>query len=419
LAATDIPPTRHCGGKFGSLEHGPVSNFKSFAVNTLVVLVATVAGLGAIEAGVRLLDLAPVTGPSPTGGLKAILAFDEVLELRYRPNSTTRIASPYGEYDLTYRIGPDGLRDRPLLPKAPTERRVLLLGNSFVEGWGVEEADSFARVAEDGVNGKLSSAGSPAHLRVVNGGISAYGAAQSYLLAKRLWPIVEPDAVVLVLIGTMINADQKFLGHASLDPAGVATGLDADAFLSQGAPASAVESKPLANLFNSAAAHSALIRLVAQRVANRDAIEQIHPGDPETDMLAAYRAGPDQLRGMVKSTLHHAAALADLARQKGKPFLIVHLPMAIQVSTDEWSQGRKAYKLEDRVYDAGETAAVREFCDQNKIACVFADDVIKEAERTEHGRLYFKYDFHFTPLGNRLIGTWLAARLQNLMDSRL
>lgn len=71
--------------------------------------------LGVVEIGVRVLGLAPPPTPPGRGGeLRSVLEFDPVLETRYRPEATTTVRSPRGEFEIEYRFNELGLRDRPL-----------------------------------------------------------------------------------------------------------------------------------------------------------------------------------------------------------------------------------------------------------------------------------------------------------------
>src|SRR5262249_27756849 len=152
---------------------------------------------------------------------KAILQFDPVLETRYIPHTQTRIVSPYGEFDISYSINNLGLRDRDLAGKPDDEFRILVTGNSFVEGWGVNEADGFVRVAER-MTAAHDGFGASKHARFINAGIAGYGAAQSYLHAQAIWDAVDPEIIILVLVGTMVHADYRFLKQARLDANGLA-----------------------------------------------------------------------------------------------------------------------------------------------------------------------------------------------------
>lgn len=53
----------------------------------------------------------------------------------HEPHSAFRHISP--DYTLTYQANAHGMRDRERTLKAPGQKRVVVLGDSFIEGWGV------------------------------------------------------------------------------------------------------------------------------------------------------------------------------------------------------------------------------------------------------------------------------------------
>ena len=89
-----------------------------------------------------------------------------------------------------------GLRDTEL--GDDPRPRILVLGDSFVWGYGVQAADRFTEVLQKEL---------PAS-RVVNAGVSGYGTDQEYLLMNRLWGLVRP-AVVLLIVCTHNDRDDN------------------------------------------------------------------------------------------------------------------------------------------------------------------------------------------------------------------
>lgn len=106
----------------------------------------------------------------------------------HAPHSTYRHVSP--DYALTYRANALGMRDRERNKTAGGKPRVVLLGDSFMEGWGVS--------TEDRLSDRLERATGFEHLNFGTSG--SFGPTQEYLLYRTMASTFEHDAVILALL---------------------------------------------------------------------------------------------------------------------------------------------------------------------------------------------------------------------------
>ncbi|MDF1848251.1 MAG: SGNH/GDSL hydrolase family protein [Parvibaculaceae bacterium] len=378
-----------------------------------ITCISLLGGFALLEGTVRALGLAPQHQEPGAVGLAKITRFDGVLETVYEPNSSTQITSPYGEFDLVYTIDGSGFRmTRPgsaeghLVHTQKAQHRMLFLGNSFVEGWGLADDQTFTEELQRlGEARRVDSS-------VSNAGISGYGTAQSYLLAKQLLRTSDADLVVFFFVPSMVHADAKFIPRASLDEDRLVTGLDIDVFLNQSGPGKGSEpwfNQPWAK---NAERYSAAFRLLFTRLRVAHATEAIATGDPTSDLFAAVRPSVD-INTVMEPSLRHIAALAELVTKGGKKFALVHLPLPNQISPIEWDLGRVPYRFEEPVSSSPDADAVRTLCEENGLTCWFAHQILQEAAASieTDARIYYRYDFHLNPDGAQILAGWLDARL--------
>jgi hypothetical protein len=114
----------------------------------------------------------------------------------------------FGKLVFESRYGAQGLRERDYGPKPAGVCRVLLLGDSFTYGDGLEWDQTYGMVLENLLN---EAAGGP-RFEVVNAGVPGYGTTQELSLLREIGFALEPDIVLLqILITNDISDDLVFL----------------------------------------------------------------------------------------------------------------------------------------------------------------------------------------------------------------
>ncbi|MFT7677152.1 MAG: hypothetical protein ACI8QC_001129 [Planctomycetota bacterium] len=88
-----------------------------------------------------------------------------------------------------------GLRGAEIGPKQPTEKRLLVLGDSVAFGWGVEEQALFGSLLAERLSAQTGSTWTP-----INAGVCSYNSIQERLYLEHRGLALEPDLVVLVYI---------------------------------------------------------------------------------------------------------------------------------------------------------------------------------------------------------------------------
>jgi hypothetical protein len=189
-----------------------------FMGTLLLAVVSTLAALTVAELGVRALGLAP--------GVKAIWISDE-------SHAYKRSSNPIMGFELkaNYRNdNPDFIQSYPStnshgqrdversLEKPPGVRRILLLGDSVVEGIGIRDLD-------DTISRQLEGLYPDGRTEVLNFGVSSYCTKAEVALLEEKGLEFRPDVVVLIFVRRHRRAPRR--GKAPLRPLG-SLSLDVD-----------------------------------------------------------------------------------------------------------------------------------------------------------------------------------------------
>ncbi|MEK7878609.1 MAG: hypothetical protein AAB285_02010, partial [candidate division NC10 bacterium] len=99
--------------------------------------------------------------------------------------------------------------------------------------------------------------------------------------------------------------------------------------------------------------------------------------------------------------------IRDLLAERGIPFVVGIYPYGMLVGPDQWGQGRVYWGFEKgRTYDASRLLALfKRFSDEEDIPLVNTFDSFKAAAKSE--RLFYDWDGHFTPAGQRVVANHL------------
>ena len=203
----------------------------------------TVAGslvltFGALEIGLRLLGIdgrplpprqvevsydgqwQPI-GEWGTSSLKRVSPYPEVMMGEYIPNITFRFVytdrgglfsrERWKKRAVMNRINSHGLRGREIAAAAPPGTvRLLMVGDSFTYGEGVEDDEAFSRKLEEILNGTLTKERGGLRYETINAGVSGYNTHDEYVYLKNRWIDFNPDMVVIVFYLNDAYDDSKF-----------------------------------------------------------------------------------------------------------------------------------------------------------------------------------------------------------------
>jgi hypothetical protein len=420
---------------------------RSLLLGLTLALLSLAVALLLLEMLTRALGLAAPA--EPTGNFWRT---DPQTGWSLQPGATGRWFNPPYEYDIDITINSQGLRDveRASYDKPPDTFRILLLGDSYVEGLRVPLEKTFGKVLEAELN---AAAPDGRRYQVINAGVSGWGTDQQLLWLRSEGATYRPDLVLLsffpgndfqniseALEVANIGRVQKPFFHRSEDgrlalryqPFDPATAPQPEASTAPAQPGNGAVER-LAGLRAWLAGHSALYRFTANVIdeaAPAMAMSLARWGlidAPQTTASAAR--GSDYVPvayGIYQQPLEaewtEAVALAgdlvqamqDDAAGMGSRLAVVSVPAPEQVYPERWQRIMQRYRaMQTDQWDLEQPSrAARQAAEQAGVPFLDLLPIFRQAA-AESEPLHLRVDGHWTPAGERLAGEATAEFLRS------
>lgn len=321
------------------------------------------------------------------------------------PNSVCR--SRYPEWDVEFRVNNLGFRGRDVaIQKPPDVYRMLLVGDSFIEGESVDEKKTAAVLAEQELAYETGK-----KIEIVNMGVMSYAPEIYYRAIKDKGLPLDPDLVIVNVDMSDFQNDYAYAKDVDKDG-------DFRNILFQqqmGQPHVALPSVGSEVKFW-LRSNSALYQAVADRI--KQLIRKIKK-IPEPTVFLTNDLGSDPhyiTRSEENATNPQAwkeisanlIKIRDLLKQEKIPLIVTIYPYGHQAGKNEWSKGRVRNGFElGRIYPATAAGLLVEFGNRNGIRVVNFVPDFKKAAGAEAGFLYYPQDGHFTEKGHRVMANKL------------
>lgn len=185
------------------------AGWKATIGSTLLAMLGLTGAVFVLEMGSRVLQ--PVSIP-----VASLTTYHREALWTLGPNASgdmtygvNALGEPVELAPFSVTISGKGLRDREIGRKQPGEFRVLLLGDSFTFGWGLEVEQTIGRQLEE----MLMASNSTRRFTVINAGVEGYGPWQERIRLREIGFALEPDIVILQLYpGNDINNSLNKIG---------------------------------------------------------------------------------------------------------------------------------------------------------------------------------------------------------------
>ena len=348
----------------------------------LLFLAIAAAQFALFEAGLRIWGHSEAA-PS----FQALFMPDPAIGYRLRPGARTRFVT--AEFDTEIAINDQGVReDTHIGPKAPNEKRIVVLGDSLVLSVQVESRQTFSELLE----ARLNAGGGPTRYRVINAGVQGYGPVEELLFFRHVARAFEPDLVIATM----------FVGNDAEEAVGSAPKLRGPR------PAADALSETTVTGLRRLVRRSMVLQLVRLRVvAVTDRLSNwISPPEPP---LQSYAEKPAPRIGQGLTIMRECVqAIVTEAAAAGAKTMIMLMPARFQV--DDADYGR----LKEAVAGTGgnlvRDAATTRFDEALSVIPVPRFDALPPLRAAMPGPdVFFQQTVHLTPRGHEIVAAALEA----------
>jgi lysophospholipase L1-like esterase len=338
---------------------------------------------------------------------------DPILHHSLKPSTTMKRVQ--SEFQKVYRINSQGLRDEEIrVPKPPHVFRILMLGDSFTFGVGVELHDTFTKQLE----ALLNQPGSQGRYEVINGGCSSYSPILEYLFLVRKGLALAPDLVILNYDLSDVQDDYKYSQLADFDQDGRPLRvhpINVQWYYREEHKRfrSALPFLERSALYQGLREAYVLWRNQRDAAVMYDAAQAI-AGNIEFDRDLPMREHGEWQPYFAHST-RYIAMIAALLHAHGIGFMVTTYPYGVLVNAREWRIGRQLRGFDQRVYTTRLFDSMAASCQASNIPYL---NTLPDFLRATTFPLFYPYDGHFTPSGHTVMAQALARflREQHLLD---
>jgi lysophospholipase L1-like esterase len=292
-------------------------NSRGILINLSLILISTLFALILSEIALRLMGFNPLyVSPERDRFWK----YDSLLGWAHEPGQEGIFETP--QFRTVARINENGLRDREhSYERQNDNERILVLGDSFAWGYGVEESERFSQLLEKSLD-----------VEAINAGVSGYSTDQELLWYRNEGIKYETELVVLVLAGNDVgDNDRQLVSTIYYKPKFV---IEEGQLVPIGYPVP--KTSPQGKFIYSLSQRSALSYFLVQRYF--DALSLYSKMKVDSDPSNSPVSGANVEREPFKLTIALIDEMRNIAESRNAKFVIV--------TTDRWwnSPARETYK---------------------------------------------------------------------------
>jgi hypothetical protein len=413
------PVSRICGGQtsFSSPKtlSRPTDGFKhltrSYLVNGFIFILSSVFSVALAEISLGYFY------PQPVSHQRLFCQYDPVLGWKHIPGATGRYRT--AEYQTTEHFNSKGIRGPEVAyDKGENEYRVLILGDSFAEGYSVTFDRLFSQVLKRRLNGQ-SKKKVPAY-EVINAGTGGWSTDQELLFFQGEGKKYRPDLTILFFYENDVwdNTQTRYwrgykplfkLAGEDLVLTHVPVPLPAAALKQTQTKAPFVARTRLAALFRRAVQNPRL----SGRFSGRTGMAKTQRPDDEFRIFKK-NLDPDY-RNAWKLTERILIELKKETDTIGSRFLVFLVPDRSAIEPRVWKRALAQYGLDASEWDSTQVGnELKAICDRNRIDYLDPTNrFIDERRRNGQKEAYFPGDRHWNAVGHAIVANVLFDAILN------
>ena len=387
----------------------PAEHLKQFTGRLFIKGTLLVASLGIASGLAELALRVSHYGEANRTPLQKLMEYDPLLGWRHKRNISGEMVSD--EFRINVQYNAEGWRGpRRSFNKPPNVFRIVVLGDSFVDGYTIPAQDRFTEVLEANLRPQAD---------VINLGIAGYSTDQELLLLDQEGWKFEPDLVVLAFYYNDIwgNGSRHFSETTktqkpvfSLDTAGNLS----------------LSNVPVPHPTRSLQDRFRLYDLVRTTVKGNRLLHAaaVKAGLADNTLPNDSRPAPTGAAGGAEEfAVYHSTETPELARewsitqallrkmkqgaeQHGARLMVLYVPTRIEMSPAEWSSAHLPQDYDHSVV----VQRLVKICEAEGILYLDPSDRFTEVG-TNH--LYYTRDPHWNAAGHHLVGETLAEYIRH------
>ncbi len=328
----------------------------------------------------------------------------------YKHKNFSKAENGYGSPTPKIEINNIGLRDKIFLPREH-RRNILMLGDSFTFGTGVDQGETYTERLEK----KINIAMPHSEWNIWNGGHVGYSIGNYYVLLKKLAPVLKPDLVVVnIFVGNDITelrrknwiygprenlikvVDQKVFANA------------------ENQLESRTEKKPLSYFL-----HFVLekIEILKYKYGKNKASEKQKPTLTWPVFLDKNQEGADpEIEIYWNEFFKGFSQIQYWGLQNDVPIVFVIMPMDVQVSSSYRKKYSRIYFNNEAFEAKRPQKRIMTACRKTNADCLDLLPSFQENRKKED--IYFNHnaDPHLSILGHNVVAHLLFQKIKNLLD---